>query len=96
MRTTEQTMELDCGKPMVTFTQRLITPVASLLRAFRNRSEINHLNDLNDNQLRDIGLTRADLAAAMLTSTFFEDPSDQLTHSAKKRWRLTLVRSYEE
>lgn len=58
--------------------------------------EINALHDLNDTQLRDIGLSRADLTSAFLASTFFEDPSEHLTRSARNRWRLSLFRSYEQ
>ncbi|ARM87152.1 hypothetical protein RHEC894_CH00811 [Rhizobium sp. CIAT894] len=99
MRMTEQTLELDCGKPTPTFSQRLaagFAPLASLFRMFRNRMEINALHDLNDSQLRDIGLTRADLTSAFLASTFFEDPSEHLTRSARNRWRLQLFRSSPE
>ncbi|MDC9832354.1 MULTISPECIES: DUF1127 domain-containing protein [Rhizobium] len=100
MRMTDRTLELDCGKPTPTFSQRLaagLAPLASLFRVFRNRMEINALHDLNDTQLRDIGLTRADLTSAFLASTFFEDPSDHLTRSARNRWRLSsLLRSCEE
>lgn len=96
MRMTDRTLELDCGKPTVTLTQRLVAslmPLTSLFRAISNRRAVNSLNDLDDNQLRDIGLTRADLSAALLTSTFFEDPSDHLTKSARQRWRIDIARS---
>jgi uncharacterized protein YjiS (DUF1127 family) len=46
--------------------------------------------------LRDIGLTRADLTSAFLASTFFEDPSEHLTRSARSRWRLSMFRSYTD
>ncbi|KEC72693.1 hypothetical protein RLPCCGM1_c4074 [Rhizobium leguminosarum bv. phaseoli CCGM1] len=58
--------------------------------------EVNGLHELNDSQLRDIGLTRADLTSAFLASTFFEDPSEHLTRSARNRWRLQLFRPHEE
>jgi len=96
---TNRTTELDCGKLTPTFSHRLaagFTPLTSLFRVFRNRMEINGLHDLNDTQLRDIGLSRADLTSAFLASTFFEDPSEHLTRSARNRWRLQLFRSYNE
>ncbi|RUM07291.1 DUF1127 domain-containing protein [Rhizobium chutanense] len=99
MRMAEQTLELDRDKPASTFSQRLaagLAPLASFFRVFRNRMEINALHDLNDTQLRDIGLTRADLTSAFLASTFFEDPSEHLTRSARNRWRLSsFLRSCE-
>ncbi|SCB59687.1 protein of unknown function [Rhizobium aethiopicum] len=99
MRMTDRTLELDRGKPDLTFSQRLaagLAPLASLFRGFRNRMEVNALHDLNDTQLRDIGLTRADLTSAFLASTFFEDPSEHLTRSARNRWRLQFFRSCDE
>ncbi|EJZ20333.1 DUF1127 domain-containing protein [Rhizobium sp. Pop5] len=100
MHTTDRTIELDCGKLTPTFTQRLVAalmPLASIFRVFRNRMEINRLHDLSDTQLRDIGLTRADLTSAFLASTFFEDPSEHLTRSARNRWRLSsLFSPYED
>jgi uncharacterized protein YjiS (DUF1127 family) len=59
--------------------------VTSLLSALRNRREITSLYDLDDNQLRDIGLTRHDLDSAFLSSTYFEDPSSHLTAAASRR-----------
>ncbi|MBY3388461.1 DUF1127 domain-containing protein [Rhizobium laguerreae] len=100
MRMTDRTIELDCGKLTPTFSQRLaagLAPLTSLFRGFRNRMAINTLHDLSDAQLRDIGLSRADLTSAFLASTFFEDPSEHLTRSARNRWRLSsFLRSYEE
>lgn len=100
MRMTDRTLELDCGKVTPTFSQRLVAglaPLTSVFRAFRNRMEINRLHDLSDTQLRDIGLTKADLTSAFLASTFFEDPSEHLTRSARNRWRLSsFLRCYEE
>jgi uncharacterized protein YjiS (DUF1127 family) len=46
----------------LTLSQRLVAgfaTLASVLRVFRNRMEINALHELDDNQLKDIGLTRA-------------------------------------
>ncbi|ARO28834.1 hypothetical protein NXC14_CH00838 [Rhizobium sp. NXC14] len=99
MHTTDRTLELDCGRLTPTFYQRLaagLAPLTFLFRVFRNRMEINALHDLNDAQLRDIGLTRADLTSAFLASTFFEDPSEHLTRSARNRWRLQFFRSSDE
>jgi uncharacterized protein YjiS (DUF1127 family) len=96
MRTTDRILELDCSPATLTLSQRLVAgfaTLASVLRVFRNRMEINALHELDDNQLKDIGLTRADLTSAFLASTFFEDPSDQLTRSARNRGRNDLSRS---
>jgi uncharacterized protein YjiS (DUF1127 family) len=99
MRTHEQTLELDCGKLAPTFMQRLmagLAPLATALRMVRNRSQVNGLHDLDDYQLQDIGLTRADVTSAFLASTFFEDPSEHLTQAAKRRWRIAVMRPYRD
>ncbi|KQV68281.1 DUF1127 domain-containing protein [Rhizobium sp. Root1220] len=99
MRTTDRILELDCSHASATYTQRLFNgfaTLASVLRVFRNRMEINRLHELDDYQLRDIGLSKTDLTSAFLASTFFEDPSDHLTRSARNRGRNSIFRSNEE
>jgi len=87
MRTIDRTLDLGPATPSLSLTARMMLAfvnVASIWRAIRNRREIHYLNELNDAQLRDIGLTRQDLDAALTTSTFFEDPSSHLTNSARR------------
>jgi len=99
MRTTDRILELDCSQTSLTFSQRLqngFAKLSSVLRVFRNRMEINRLHDLDDKQLRDIGLTRADLTSAFLASTFLEDPSEQLTRSARNHGPKSLLRSRKD
>jgi|GEM_PF-525272 uncharacterized protein YjiS (DUF1127 family) len=91
MRTTDRTLHLGHARPSLPLTARLtlaFDKMASVWRAFRNRREINYLNELNDSQLMDIGLTRHDVTSALNTSTFFEDPSSYLTNSARRRTRF--------
>ncbi|MBN8950272.1 MULTISPECIES: DUF1127 domain-containing protein [unclassified Rhizobium] len=97
MRTTDRTLDLGLATPSLSLTARMMLAVANLAsiwRAIRNRQEIDYLNELDDSQLRDIGLTRQDLRAALTTSTFFEDPSSHLTHSARRRTRLSAFSSF--
>ncbi|AYG65285.1 MULTISPECIES: DUF1127 domain-containing protein [unclassified Rhizobium] len=92
MRTTDRTLELGLATPSLSLTARMMLAfanVTSVWRAIRNRREIHYLNELNDAQLRDVGLTRQDLDAALTTSTFFEDPSSHLTNSARRRTCLS-------
>ncbi len=99
MRTTDRILELDCSQTSLTFFQRLVNGFATLssvLRVIRNRMEINKLNELDDNQLKDIGLSRTDLTSAFLASTFFEDPSEHLTKSARNRGPRSLFRSQKD
>ena len=99
MRTTDRILELDCSQTTMTFSRRLangFATLASVLRVFRNRMEINRLQELDDNQLKDIGLSRADLTSAFLASTFFEDPSDHLTRTVGNRGRNSNSRSHQE
>jgi uncharacterized protein YjiS (DUF1127 family) len=99
MRTTDRILELECSQTTTTFFRRLangFATVASVLRVYRNRMELNRLHELDEKQLRDIGLDRADLTSAFLASTFFEDPSDHLTRTARNRGRNSIFRSHQE
>ena len=99
MRTTDRILELDCSPTSLTFAQRVahgFATLSSVLRVFRNRMEINRLHELDDNQLKDIGLSRTDLTSAFLASTFFEDPSEHLTKSARNRGPKSLFRSRKD
>ena len=94
MRTTDRTLDLGLATPSLSLTARMmlaLAKVATVWRAIRNRQEISYLND---SQLRDIGLSRQDLNAALTTSTFFEDPSGHLTNSARCRTRLSAFSSF--
>lgn len=97
MRTTDRTLNLGLATPSLSLTARVglaLSNVASIWRAIRNRNEIEYLNELNDTQLSDIGLTRQDLNAALTTSTFFGDPSGHLTNSARRCARLSAFSSF--
>ena len=97
MRTTDRTLDLGLATPSLSLTARMMLAlgnVASIWRAIRNRQEINYLNELNDSQLCDIGLSRQDVSSALTTSTFFEDPSSYLTNSARRRTRLSTFSSF--
>lgn len=59
---------------------RLSGSVAKVWRAFRNRRQVAELTTWTDEQLRDIGLTRGDVRAAMGTP-LFADPSVALVDS---------------
>jgi uncharacterized protein YjiS (DUF1127 family) len=94
MRTTERILDLDLAKPCAPATARLGTlfeKMASFWVAMRNRREISRLDELDDNQLKDIGLTRHDIQSALVTSTFFEDPTTHLGITARRRSRLSLL-----
>lgn len=63
---------------------RLSGFVANGWRAFRNRRQIAELTTWTDEQLRDIGLTRGDVRAAMGTP-LFADPSAALVDSRSSK-----------
>jgi len=91
MSTTEQSLLSKTAHRSLPLATRVTTTFAMLIsvcRVLRNRTEINRLQDLDDNQLRDIGLTRSELHSALLGSSFFEDPSSHLTQSARRRARV--------
>lgn len=50
---------------------------AALIQALRNRAQINHLAELDDRALADIGLTRGDVIAS-LEQPMAADPSLEL------------------
>lgn len=90
MRTTDRTIALELAKPRLSLTARLDglwSTMTSVYRVLRNRLEINRLNELDDHQLMDIGLSRRELDNALLTATLFEDPSHRLVRSARNRIR---------
>jgi uncharacterized protein YjiS (DUF1127 family) len=92
--TTEHILHRDLATSRPGLANRLtgiFATMASFWYAMRNRGEITSLNELDDNQLADIGLTRHDLNSALLTSTFFEDPSSHLTSVARRRSRISVL-----
>jgi uncharacterized protein YjiS (DUF1127 family) len=52
-------------------------PAGSVLRALRNRRDIMRLADLDEHQLKDLGLTRTDVHGALAVS-LLDDPSSVL------------------
>lgn len=87
MRTTERTNRIAIARPTAAGrTNVLWAMLVSVYRAIRNRVEFNRLQDLDDHQLLDIGLTRSDVRQAA-TSTFFEDPFLELRTTARNRAR---------
>ncbi len=86
MRTTDSTLDLTLtGK--LTAASRLagLTGVmTSVWRLLRNRSAIGRLDDLDDHQLLDMGLSRHEVREA-LTSSFFDDPGRHLTQASRNR-----------
>jgi hypothetical protein len=62
----------------------LLRAVKSFAVAFRNRRQVARLTDLDDRALKDIGLTRSDVMAA-LDQPFLRDPSMHLTSVAGVR-----------
>lgn len=59
--------------------------VKSVLHALRNRQAMNALNDLEDHQLQDIGLTRRDLDVAINRSGLMDDPYKLLPRHVRLR-----------
>ncbi|MCV3739108.1 DUF1127 domain-containing protein [Rhizobium sp. TRM96647] len=89
MRTFDHHVDLDLAgsrRPVPSLLARFRLSAVRMVRTWRNRVAIGHLNELDDHQLLDIGLRRADIAEAM-TSTFFADPGLHLTITARERAR---------
>jgi uncharacterized protein YjiS (DUF1127 family) len=58
-----------------------VRAVRHLAEALKNRAQVRALNDLDDRALKDIGLLRTDVAAA-LDAPFHRDPSHHLVDVA--------------
>jgi uncharacterized protein YjiS (DUF1127 family) len=96
MRTTARRPGLDHETsilPLKAGAHSALSVIVSAWRSLRNRAAINELLELDDDQLLDIGLTRADVQDAFVTSSFFEDPSGYLWRSARRRARAAIHRS---
>jgi len=90
----EKTLDLDLAPARKSVTARLaeilVMPVA-FLRAMRNRREITALGDFSNEQLADIGLTRADIRASLACGRFV-DPSGYL--NAQAGFRRPVIRRH--
>jgi uncharacterized protein YjiS (DUF1127 family) len=90
MRTTERMITRELSGPRKIETRLFAGLVAfgkSVLRALRNRVAMNRLNELEDYQLNDIGLTRLDVEMAVNRSKLHEDPFALLPLKARQRGR---------
>jgi uncharacterized protein YjiS (DUF1127 family) len=88
----EKTLDLDLAPARKSVAGRLMEAVAApfeFLRAMRNRREVTALADFTDEQLADIGLTRADVRAS-LSGSRFSDPSGYLI--AQAGYRRPVIR----
>lgn len=63
---------------------RVVNGFSTLLRALKNRREVNRLGHLSDHELADIGLMRTDLVVAM-RSPYVIDPTRRLADFARER-----------
>ena len=87
MRTTRiDELDLAPSQPASrSFYATTIAFAGSIWRVLRNRWASDRLNDLDDRQLDDIGLTRHDVFAATHASRLFDDPAALLAESARRR-----------
>ena len=69
--------ETTLGARRAGLSTRVLVAMANLYRAWQSRRAFYRLSDMTDLELRDIGLTRADLHVAM-GSPFGTDPTVQL------------------
>ena len=84
MRTTEHCLDLPLGSAPAAPRLGLTGMLKSVWQMIVKRRSIAELSELEEHQLRDIGLTRGDVREAM-TSAFFDDVSGHLTQAARKR-----------
>lgn len=65
---------------------RIVKAVSNFYRAWKNRRQFYHLDNMSDSELADIGLTRSDLHVAW-QSPFDVDPTACLGSLAQARIR---------
>lgn len=88
----EKTLDLDIAPARKSIAVRFADMIGlsvGFLRVMRNRREITALGDFSDEQLADIGLTRADIRASLSAGPFV-DPSGHLI--AQAGYRRPVVR----
>jgi uncharacterized protein YjiS (DUF1127 family) len=74
------------GLSAASATRTALPPVTAALRALSNRREMNRLLACDDRMLKDIGLTRSEVAG-VLGESLFRDPSILLARSVEWRRR---------
>lgn len=94
MRTNEREIELVGGARSNTMFGRLNVRFAAIWRALKNRVALNPLLDLDNQQLDDLGLTRADIERALTRSGVLDDPY-RLLSTARQRSRRAYMLSLE-
>lgn len=86
MRTAERKMELGLFAPRAATFEVVVGSAfkgfLTILRRIANRIAANRLNEMDDHQLADIGLTRSDLKNAFDTG-LTSDPTTVLAHCAR-------------
>ncbi|MGH6761890.1 MAG: DUF1127 domain-containing protein [Phyllobacterium sp.] len=75
-----------------TMLAQFVRPIGKLVVARRNRKAVLNLNEWNDHMLHDVGLTRADLHAALGHSAL-HDPTAELGAMADARVKQLRGRS---
>jgi uncharacterized protein YjiS (DUF1127 family) len=74
------------GWSAASVTRRALPPVKAILRGLSNRRAVNQLLTCDDRMLKDIGLTRSEVAG-VLGVPLFHDPSVLLARSVEWRRR---------
>lgn len=87
MSTSERMIELHIAKPQAGVLRfaGIVASAAKFWRAFVNRRTANRLDDLDDHQLNDIGLTRLELHMTLRETGFASDPTKRLSSIAYRR-----------
>ena len=65
---------------------QIVRSLVNVTKALRHRREIRHLAEFDDRMLKDIGLTRSDVASA-LSEPLIRNPSWVLVRSAERHSR---------
>ena len=65
--------------------------IVSLFTRYHNRRSVYSLNEFNDHQLADIGLTRDDLRHALRGGPFDDHSMDLMRAALRRRSRMNLL-----
>lgn len=90
MSTPERIIAVEIERPKIDGATMLVmiwVAVKTMLKAVLNRRAANRLEDLDDYQLRDIGLTRRELRMALRAGGFTSDPTRRLSEIARLHGR---------
>ncbi|WP_136659654.1 DUF1127 domain-containing protein [Nitratireductor sp. XY-223] len=91
MTTIHRSLDTSATGKHRTIWSALQSAIVSLFVRYRNRRQVVSLNEFNDHQLADIGLTRDDLRFALRGGAFDDHSMDLMRAALRRRSRMTAL-----